>query len=235
MADEPREIKIIGPENTGKLPRPVRRTLDVLIGLALIVTALSGFGAYFRFAVPAAGIGLVTMIVQKIINRGEPSGAVLKVSMGIRIFAALVLALLVIIMFGLLKGRSFYSLRKWLFTAGNGISSEELAFMPESLPGTCNDLFMEFDAPRWGREGSSHIGILFISDAEGAAELKKSALEKGGELCDIDSFAYKKLRVFCESSGQAIGSAEVYLLGEFKEHCPAYLVNEETGLCAVYW
>ena len=234
--EDVREIKIISGEDNSKPPRPIRRMLDVLIGAALIIAALAGFGAYIRLAAPAAGIGLVTVVVQKLINRGEPSEAMLKVSMGIRIFAGIVLVLLIAVMYGFGSGsRGFYSIRKGLYTFGNGISAEELSHLPDSLPETCEELYMEFDAPRWGRSGSSHIGIVFRTDRAGAEELEKAAQEKGGTLCDRESFAYKKVRVFCESNGQQIGDAQVYLLCEMGEHCPAYLINKETGVCAIHW
>ena len=229
-----RDIKIIDGEYAGKPPRPVRRILDVLIGVCLIASPLWAVLTYIRITAIAAGFGLVFIIVQRVINRGEPSAAVRRVSMGLRIFAALLLAVTVFIAADLDRGmKGFYSLKKSLFCFGNGVDSSELEFMPDSIPSGSSEFYMMF-APG-AKSGVPTARIHFLADEEGIRELREAAVSKGGQLAEKDSFVHKKLRVYCEEIGGAIGEAEVYAFGKAGRNCPAYMIDPETGLCIVYW
>lgn len=228
------EIRIIDGEYTGKPPRPVRRILDLLIGAGLILSPLWAMFGYLRITFICAGFGLVFVVVQWIINRGEPSTAVRRVSMGLRIFAAAVLAAAVVIVFALDRSfKGFYSLRKSLFCFGEGVDSSQLEFMPDSIPSGSSDFYMMFIPG--AKDGIPQARIRFTADEEGIRELRETALQKGGQLVEKDSFIHKKLRVYCEENGSAIGDAEVYSFAEAVRNCPAYMIDPETGACIVYW
>ncbi|MBR4555484.1 MAG: hypothetical protein IKO27_07845 [Ruminococcus sp.] len=235
MAEAKRDIKIIEGEYTGKPPRPLRQTLDLLIGACLIAAPLWAALTYFRITVVCAGFGLVFLIVQKILDRGEPSAAVRRVSMGLRIFACVILCFAVFVVSGLGSGmKGLFSVRKGLYCLGNGIDSAELEFMP-GIPSGSSDFYMNFSAPRVGQEGGSNAAIHFTADEEGVSTFRDEIISKGGKLEETDSFVHKKLRIYCEDNGKIIGRSEVYSMGETGEHCPACLVDPETGFCVIYW
>ena len=229
-----REIKIIDGEYTGKPPRPVRRILDVLIGVCLMTAPLWSALTYLKVTVIMAGFGLVFVIVQKIINRGEPSDGLRRLSMGLRIFAAVLLTAAMFIIADLDRGmKGFYSLKKSLFCFGNSVDAEQLDFMPDSIPSGSSEFYMMFTPG--AKSGFPEARIHFISDEEGIKELREAAVSKGGQLVEKDSFVHKKLRVYCEEIGGSVSKAEVYSFGEAKRNCPAYMIDPETGLCIVYW
>ncbi|MBR6873149.1 MAG: hypothetical protein IKN17_06555 [Ruminococcus sp.] len=228
------DIKIIDGDYTGKPPRPVKRTVDLLIGGCLFASPLWSGLTYLRITLIAAGFGVVFAVVQYILNRGEPSSKVRKVSMGLRIFAGVVLALCMVLITGMDSGmKSLYSVRKSLYCLGNGVDSEQLSFMPDSIPSGAEDYSMRFIPS--ASEGIPGARIHFTADEEGVKELRETALAKGGTLVEADSFVHKKLRVYCEEQGRSIGDAEVYSMGEYDRQCPAYLVDPETGFCVIYW
>ena len=229
-----RDIKIIDGEYTGKPPRPVRRIIDVIVGVCLVTSPLWAALTYVKITVIAAGFGLVFIIVQRIINRGEPSDGVRRLSMGLRIFAAVLLAVTVFVVADLDRGmKSFYSMKKSLFCFGNSIDSAELDFMPDSIPNGSSEFYMMFTPG--AKSGVPEARIHFKADEDCIKELREAALSKGGQLAEKDSFVHKKLRVYCERIGGTIGEAEVYSFGEAGRNCPAYMIDPETGLCIVYW
>ena len=234
--EEGREIRIFEGEYTGKPPRPLRRTADLLLGAALIAAAFFGFGAYYKLAIPAAAIGLATVIAQHFINRGEPPEGRLKVSVGVRIFAAAVLAFYIALATGMFSNvRLVYPLHKGLFRFANGIASEELEHLPDSLPSGCSELEGQYDAPRWGDEETGHIELVFTADSEAVEALRSEAVSKGGELSDKYSIVSRLMQVICEKYGRQPQDAEVYVFGAPGAHCPAYLIDGETGICALCW
>ena len=229
-----RDIKIIDGEYTGKPPRPLRRNLDLLIGAGLIFSPLWAAFGYIRITVISAGLGLAFVVAQWFINRGEPSAVRRRVSMGLRIFAVVLLTLTVFIVFALDRGmKGFYSLRKGLFCFGNSVDSQELEFMPDSIPSGSSGFYMMFFPA--ANNGVPEARIRFTADGEGIKSLRETALQKGGKLVEKDSFVHKKLRVYCEETGGAMGDAEVYSFGEAGRNCPAYLIDPDTGLCIIYW
>ena len=229
-----RDIKIIDGEYTGKLPRPLRRIIDVLAGVCLMTAPLWAMFSYFKVTVIAAGFGLVYIIVQKLINCGVPSTGIRRLSMGLRIFACVLLAVTVFIVFNMDRGmKMFYSLKKSVYCFADGIDSSELEFMPASIPGSSENYFMIFIAS--SKQGTPGARIHFVADGEGVDQLREEALSKGGELQEQESFVYKKLRVYCEEIGETVKGAEVYSFGEAQRQCPAYLLNPDTGLCVIYW
>ena len=229
-----REIKIIDGDYSGKPPRPVGRILDLLIGGAMFVSPLWSRMSYLRILLPAAGFGVAFAVVQYILNRKEPSAVRKSVSLVLRIFAGLVLAFLVILVFGI--GNSIgwtYPLRKSLYRIGNGIEASALEFMPDSIPAGSTDISVRFYSAN--SDGLDEARICFTADEEGVKEMRETALAKGGALAEEESFVYKKLRVYAESLGRTLKDAEVYSMGEADRQCPAYLIEPETGFCVVYW
>lgn len=232
MAD--REIKIIDGEYVGKPPRPVRRILDVLVGVCLITSPLWAMLSYIRITAVTAGLGLAFVIVQRLINKGEPGTVKRRVSMGLRIFAAVLLALTVVLVFDLDRGmKGLYSLKRSLFCFGNGVESSQLEFMPDSIPSGSESFSMRFYPS--SREGTDSVKIHFTATEDGVKELRETALQKGGVLEEKDSFVHKKLRVYCEKLGMSFKGCEVYSLGKAERQCPAYLIDPETGFCVIYW
>ncbi len=231
-----RDIKIIDGQYSGKPPRPLRRIIDVLVGVCLMTAPLWAMFSYFRITVFAAGFGLVFIIVQKLINRGDPAAGsgIRRVSMGLRIFAGALLAAVVFTVFNLDSGmKMFYSLKKSVYCFADGIDSSLLDFMPDSIPDGSEKFYMKFIAS--SKEGTSGARIHFVADKDGVKKLREEALSKGGKLVEKDSFTHKKLRVYCEKIGETVSDSEVYAMGEADRQCPAYLINPDTGLCVIYW
>ena len=226
-----------------RVPRSLWRRADIFIGAGLIAMPFVSFGAYNKITFIGAGLGVAFMIAQRIISKDrrtyadeEPSDTRKRTCMIIRCITLLILLFVMFTAFGWGSGTRFtYPLRKALYSFANFSSSEPFEFMPDSLPDKTDRLKMNFVPPTAGQDANGHINITFFTDDDGVGELRDTALDKDGVLCDTESFEYKKLKTFCESEGLEIKGSEVYLVGEKGSHCPVYLVNEKTGLCVIYW
>ena len=232
-----REIKIVTGIYEEKPMRPMRRVLDIPIGGALMLMPVFGFGAYIYFMLPISGFGLLYIIGQWLLNRKEPGKKRLVTSMVIRVIAVIILAAGIGLMAGLGGSKkSLYKTKLTLYMIGNyGKKIEALDFIPDELPESCKGFKMELISKKWGSKEYGSVRIHFIADKEGREQLKQAALEQGGEECFEGDFVYTKLAAYCDSIGKKMSGAEVYSIGEQKQHSPSYLINSRTGLCVIFW
>ena len=229
--------------NNRRVPRGILRHADVLIGVIFIILPFVTMGAYFKISLIGAGIGTVFMIAQRIIYKDpktyadkQPDEKQKRTCMIIRCTALILLLLDLFIVLGAGSGAGFaYPARKALYSFANFSDGSSFEFMPDSLPEKTDKLEMRFVPPTAGQDADGHINITFYTDNKGTAQLKEQALDKGGTLCATDSFEYKKLVTFCEGRGLECKGSEVYLFGKTGKHCSTYLINEQSGLCVIYW
>ena len=229
--------------NNRRRPRSSWRRADIFLGLAFLAVPVIRQWDHLIITIIGAVIGVVFIIVQRIVSKDpktyadeeSPAGRK-RACMIIRITALVILLFELSVTFGAFgSSRAVYPLKKALYCFGNKVDSEQLGFMPGSLPKGIKDLQMNFITPKKFDESTAHINICFYADEDALDEIKSSINDNSGELCDEDSFAYKKLKVFCEKEGLDMKGAQVYLTGNTGSHCPAYLISEMTGLCVIYW
>ncbi len=234
-ADNKREIKIITVEE--KPVRPFRRIVDLLVGGVLLIMPICGFGAYIYFTLPVCGFGLLFLIGQKLLNRREPRNARLVVSMIIRVLAVIILVLIIMILanWGSSK-KSLYKFKTQLYMIGNfGKTVKGLDFLPDKLPDTCKGFEMDFVSKKWKSNEHGSVRIRFITDKEGREQLKNTVEKLNAKVCSEGDFVYTKLSAYCDSIGAKMSGAEIFSVGEQKNHSPAFLINSRTGLCIIYW
>lgn len=217
--------------------------LDKLLGAAVILMPYLVFGAYIRFEPYMVILGVSFLILTAFLRKRSDKRFCAVTAAILRVICAAAAVAFFIIAGNRLSGvKAFYPIQKAAYIYGN-FKETDFSFLPDKIPENSKDFKMVFRAQLLAQADTKLIILSFTADDNGVSQVRSLAESYGA--CEIAD-AHRQTAALYEM-GYDCSGCEVYGIpsddtddtsgtpDENISHTPFYFINEQSGVCIIYW